>query len=163
MTHYRKILVATDLNTTEENHVIEKVRELSKRSDVEVHMVHVIEEVTFSYGTPFLMNDMMDWHRELETTARETLEKFGAHLQIASNHMHLVRGEPKDLVIKVAKEINADLIIVGSHGQKGLELLLLGSTANAILHYADCDVLAVRLHRGAQQTEKKTKEELALV
>jgi len=47
-------------------------------------------------------------------------------------------------IIKIAEENNVDLIIVGSHGRHGLALLL-GSTANGVLHHAKCDVLAVRI------------------
>ena len=43
-----------------------------------------------------------------------------------------------------AEEIGADLIVVGSHGRYGLALLM-GSTANGVLHGATCDVLAVRV------------------
>jgi len=42
------------------------------------------------------------------------------------------------------KKHNTDLVIVGSHGRHGVRLLL-GSTANAVLHGAECDVLAVRV------------------
>lgn len=48
---------------------------------------------------------------------------------------------------RLAKEQRCDLIVVGSHGRHGLALLL-GSTANDILHGAPCDVLAVRLKNG---------------
>ena len=44
----------------------------------------------------------------------------------------------------MAKDIGADLIVVGSHGRYGLALLM-GSTANGVLHGATCDVLAVRV------------------
>jgi len=53
-------------------------------------------------------------------------------------------GSPKTEIIRVAQENGVDLIVVGSHGRHGLALLL-GSTANGVLHYAPCDVLAVRL------------------
>lgn len=53
-------------------------------------------------------------------------------------------GVPKQEITQVADEQQADLIVVGSHGRHGLELLL-GSTTNAILHHANCDVIAVRL------------------
>lgn len=46
--------------------------------------------------------------------------------------------------MRIAEENNVDLIVVGSHGRKGIKMLL-GSTANAVLHHAGCDVLAVRL------------------
>ncbi|MFT4825328.1 MAG: universal stress protein A [Halioglobus sp.] len=53
-------------------------------------------------------------------------------------------GRPAREIHRAAKEISADLIVVGSHGRHGVQLLL-GSTANAILHGAKCDVLAVRM------------------
>ena len=56
-----------------------------------------------------------------------------------SGNMHKIREAHK-----TAREQGADLIIVGSHGRHGLALLL-GSTANGVLHGASCDVLAVRV------------------
>lgn len=53
-------------------------------------------------------------------------------------------GSPKLEIVRVAEERQVDLIVVGSHGRHGLALLL-GSTANGVLHHAKCDVLAVRL------------------
>ena len=59
----------------------------------------------------------------------------------------LLWGIPKQEIINVAEQQQVDLIVVGSHGRHGLALLL-GSTANSILHTAKCDVLAVRLKEG---------------
>ena len=53
-------------------------------------------------------------------------------------------GVPKQEIIHIADQEQVDLIVVGSHGRHGLSLLL-GSTANSVLHYAKCDVMAIRL------------------
>jgi len=53
-------------------------------------------------------------------------------------------GVPKREIVRIAGEQGADLIVIGSHGRHGLQLLL-GSTANGVLHLAKCDVLAVRV------------------
>ena len=53
-------------------------------------------------------------------------------------------GAPKHEIVRVAKEQGVDLVVVGSYGRHGLQLLL-GSTANGVLHLAACDVLAVRV------------------
>ena len=58
-------------------------------------------------------------------------------------HRLIEFGSTKNEVLRVAEEHKVDLIVTGSHGKHGLALLL-GSTANAILHGADCDVLIVR-------------------
>ena len=61
-----------------------------------------------------------------------------------SERRHLVVGRPESEIHHVAEEIGADLIVVGSHGRHGLALLM-GSTANGVLHGSKCDVLAVRV------------------
>lgn len=63
---------------------------------------------------------------------------------MAEDCQWLEMGSPKTEIIRVATENQVDLIVVGSHGRHGLALLL-GSTANGVLHHAPCDVLAVRL------------------
>ncbi|MEW5790242.1 MAG: universal stress protein [Pseudomonadota bacterium] len=51
---------------------------------------------------------------------------------------------PASAIADVAKEINADLIVIGSHGRSGLSRLLLGSTADRVVHEAPCAVLVVK-------------------
>ena len=63
---------------------------------------------------------------------------------IANERCHLEHGVPKIHIHEFAEQQDVDLIIVGSHGRIGVQLLL-GSTANAVLHGASCDVLAVRV------------------
>lgn len=55
-------------------------------------------------------------------------------------------GRPADLIIDIAEREMIDLIILGSHGKHGVALLL-GSTADGVLHHAQCDVLAVRIKK----------------
>jgi universal stress protein A len=57
---------------------------------------------------------------------------------------HLIFGRPESEIQRTAQSVGADVIVVGSHGRHGLALLL-GSTANGVLHGASCDVLAVRV------------------
>jgi universal stress protein A len=57
----------------------------------------------------------------------------------------LKAGDAGDEIKQIANENNADLIVIGTHGRSGIKLLL-GSTANAVLHGVHQDVLAVRVH-----------------
>jgi Universal stress protein UspA and related nucleotide-binding proteins len=77
-------------------------------------------------------------------TAKKNLTKLGEKLVVTEDRRWLEMGSPKTEIVRVANENKVDLIIVGSHGRHGLALLL-GSTANGVLHHATCDVLAVRL------------------
>jgi len=80
----------------------------------------------------------------LMSSAKERLAKLADDLGIEKQNQWLETGSPKLELVRIAKENKVDLIIVGSHGRHGLALLL-GSTANGVLHHAKCDVLAVRL------------------
>jgi universal stress protein A len=65
-------------------------------------------------------------------------------LNVPESRQHLIFGRPESEIQRTADEFGADVIVVGSHGRHGLALLL-GSTANGVLHGATCDVLAVRV------------------
>ena len=79
--------------------------------------------------------------------ARERLDNFAkGYPQLTPEQRHLAYGQPRQEIHRLAEEQQCDLIIVGSHGRHGLALLL-GSTANDVLHGAPCDVLAVRLKK----------------
>ena len=72
------------------------------------------------------------------------LMQLGDQYNVELANRWLMWGIPKQEIIHIAEQEQVDLIVVGSHGRHGLALLL-GSTANSVLHYAKCDVLAVRL------------------
>ena len=84
-----------------------------------------------------------------DTAAEPTAQKL-AHLADAfgvdEEAIYALSGNPVTEIHTLAADIGADLVVVGTHGKHGLQLLA-GSTANAILHGATCDVLAVRLRQ----------------
>jgi nucleotide-binding universal stress UspA family protein len=59
----------------------------------------------------------------------------------------VVQGDPRKKIIDVAAKWRADLIVVGSHGRKGLDRFLMGSVSDAVVHHAPCSVLVVRVGR----------------
>ena len=88
--------------------------------------------------------DLSTIQEQIQDTAKSHLTEFAETLNIEEENSHLIFGRPETEIHTLANEIGADLIVVGSHGRHGLALLL-GSTANGVLHGAPCDVLAVRV------------------
>jgi len=91
---------------------------------------------------------------ELETAARENAAKV---IDAAKTKLHgifagkgvditsdILFGSPESRVVETAEEDNADLIVIGSHGYKQWERLLLGSVSSSVVHHAPCSVLVVR-------------------
>jgi universal stress protein A len=142
---YQHILVAIDL-TEECDPVIRRARELAQASDATLSMVHIVEPMAMAFGGDVPM-DLSQLQQQQFDQAKEKLEKLKLkYPDMKAGESHLVYGQPRQEIHQLAKNQQCDLIVVGSHGRHGLALLL-GSTANDVLHGAPCDVLAVRLKK----------------
>lgn len=137
---YKHILFATDLSD-DTDYLINKVRSMRGLTGAKLSMIHVVEPLP---GYSYAYLGIEDIEGQLIAEAKTSLAKLGESLSVDNKDQWVEVGPTKSKILGVADEIHADLIICGSHGRHGLSLLL-GSTANAILHGAKCDVLTVRL------------------
>lgn len=137
---YKHILFATDL-TEDTSYLINKVTAIKALTNAKLSLIHVVEPLP---GYSYAYLGIEDIEGQLISEARQSIERLGKSLDVDAPHQFIEIGPTKTKILKVAEDLGADLIICGSHGRHGLSLLL-GSTANAILHGAKCDVLTVRL------------------
>jgi universal stress protein A len=144
MENYKHILLAVDFYEHCEA-VANRAKDLVIKYQAKLSIVHVVDSLPItdaSYGTDIPFN--MDLTTELMAGAKKRLAKLAEKLDVPEDRQWLEMGSPKTEIIRIAEENKVDLIVIGSHGRHGLALLL-GSTANGVLHHANCDVLAVRL------------------
>ena len=137
---YKHILLATDL-TDDTDYIINKARGMCQFTNAKLSIVHVVEPLP---GYSYAYLGIEDIEGQLIDEAKNAVAKMGATLGVDSKDQWVEVGPTKSKILSVAENVGADLIVCGSHGRHGLSLLL-GSTANAILHGAKCDVLTVRL------------------
>ncbi len=142
MGEYNHILVGIDL-TEESTHVAKRACALSRAYSAKISCLHVVEPLSLAYGGDIPM-DLSTIQDQIQETAKTHLAEFADKLGIGEDDRYLIFGRPESEIHTLAAQIGADLIVVGSHGRQGLALLL-GSTANGVLHGAPCDVLAVRV------------------
>ncbi len=142
---YKHILLAVDLND-EGGQVENKAAEIQMLTRARLSIIHVIEPLPMVYmGSEFgSMPDYIESNDALIEKAKGMLAPIAGRLKIPEENLITVTGSVSHEVLNYAKENDVDLIVVGSHGRHGLQLML-GSTANAVLHHAMCDVLSVRL------------------
>ena len=142
---YKHILVAVDL-TEECDPVMHRAQKLATGCQARLSVVHVVEPMAMAFGGDVPMDLSMLQQQQFDQ-ARERLDSFaGKYPDIGPDQRHLTYGQPRQEIHRLAEEQGCDLVVVGSHGRHGLALLL-GSTANDVLHGAPCDVLAVRLKK----------------
>lgn len=139
---YHRIMLAVDL-TEESTAVADRARALAAAFDAELHIVHVIEPLSLAYGGDIPM-DLSSVQEQIQEQAKSHLAEFAKTLSVPEERQYLIFGRPESEIQRAAEAKDADVIVVGSHGRHGLALLL-GSTANGVLHGSTKDVLAVRV------------------
>jgi universal stress protein A len=137
---YKHILFATDISE-DTDYIVKKVQGLRGYTGAKLSLIHVVEPLP---GYSYAYLGIEDIEGQLIQEARAALAKLGKTLTVDAKDQWVEVGPTKLKILDLASSIKADLIVCGSHGRHGLSLLL-GSTANAILHGAKCDVLTVRL------------------
>ena len=142
MNEYQHILLATDLS--EDSLLLAKrASALAEQNNAKLSLVHTIEPINFAYGGDTPM-DLTVIQEQLDDHAHKKVAEFANQFNIPESNQHIVVGLPQNEIHRLARELNVDLIVVGTHGRHGLSLLL-GSTSNGVLHGAECDILAVRV------------------
>jgi universal stress protein A len=141
MSQYSHILLTTDL-TDHAKKSAQKALDLAKQFGAKLTIMHAVEPLP-AYAMGYMGS--INLEQELMDQAIANLSQIAKELGIPESDQRIELGSIKACILKAAYELNADLIVVGSHGRHGLERLL-GSTASAVLQGAECDVLVVRTH-----------------
>ena len=143
---YKNILVAIDLSE-QSREILESAHAIAQKSGATLHLATVIKPMTQVYGgldmAP-ISSGAISFEEEAEIQARNQLENLASDYGIQPSDIHILLGSPAREVDNLASKLKTELIVMGSHGRHGINRLL-GSTANAVLHHAQCNVLAVRL------------------
>jgi nucleotide-binding universal stress UspA family protein len=139
------IVVGIDFDALSEGTLSVAARLAPRGSGRELHMVHVlpappvggIDDPPAERAVGYTLK-MDEVRAKLESASRPIV---GAVDRIL---MHIRVGRPDEEIAQLAANLSADLIVVGTHGKKGLERLLLGSVSESLVRYAPCPVLAYR-------------------
>ncbi len=141
---YRRILLVVDL-TEESLSVGRRAQGLAATLNAAVELLHVVEFVPVEPMGETLMPSVQI-EEELLARARARLANLAATLGLEGAPCHVESGAVKTEIVRVARERQADLIILGSRERHGLSILL-NFIEDSVLHAAPCDVLAMRPER----------------
>ena len=144
---YTNILVAVD-TTDEADEVLVAARNVANDVGSALSIICVMKPITEFYVNLFAMledsgEDALQ--AQAEAKVKDWLAELAVRNKVDPTNIYVVAGVPAREIHRQAEAMTADLIVVGTHGKHGMQLML-GSTANAVLHDAPCDVLAARIH-----------------
>jgi nucleotide-binding universal stress UspA family protein len=145
---YQRILVPVDGSATSDAGVAEAVR-IAKLTHGQLRLLHVVDELPLTLSAEGYGAMSSDVLQLLRDGGERTLQRVraGVHEQKIAVDTVLcesLAGRVCDHVAQQAKEWNADLIVLGTHGRHGAGRLLLGSDAEQVLRTAPVPVLLVR-------------------
>lgn len=143
MIGYQHILCAVDLGG-ENLDVASRAGELAGQYSAKLSLLHVVEYIPIDLANELVLPQQQEIEGQLVARSKQVLASLALQMGLKQVSENVVSGSTKAEIIEYAKTNEVDLIVIGRHGRHGFSRLL-GSTANAVLHHAPCDVLAVRL------------------
>ena len=146
----QKLLVALDNGETCQS-VFDRAIELAQATQAKLKLISVLPLDNHNYYDFSPYSDA-DWrayakrYQETQTQNLNLLKRFANTAKSVDVEIDLIQayGSPGPAICKQATTWKADLIIVGSHGRKGLGEMLLGSVSNYVVHHAPCSVMVVQ-------------------
>jgi universal stress protein A len=147
MSTYNNILVALD-QTPESRLVVSRANEIAQHYGAGLTLIHVVEPLVAMEDYELAPALPLEVEKTLEQRANHYLDTLAGELDPGGADTVVKIGAPKREILHFAMDNNIDLIVIGAHGRHGIATLL-GSTANAVLHGTQCDVLCVRVGKKA--------------
>ena len=143
MSIYNNILVAVNISDEAET-VLSKAIKIASLFEAQITLVHIVEPVVVETSYDLSPTLDIELEQNLIDRADNFLSELTNKMQLNNAKSIVTVGKPKHEIHQLCKEENIDLLVIGTHGRSGVSMLL-GSTANAVLHGTECDVLAVKV------------------
>jgi nucleotide-binding universal stress UspA family protein len=150
-----RILLATD-GSQEAQLATIRAMDLAQSTDSELHMVHVGVLPLFLMSYPGTLGYYGKLYEQLVEESREQLRELSWRVKVAGGTVagsHFRMGEVDLEIVALAKELGADLIVMGCRGHSGIRRAIEGSISDGVIRHAPCPMLLVRSHEGAEVTE----------
>lgn len=143
MTVYRHLLVAVEIHDSGKQ-ILQRAQALAKSFDAHLTVVHVVEYLPVDPAGDALLTTPVDLSGERTEQAKDQLGSYCDELGIPREQLRVVVGAVTGEILRLQKELVADLIVIGHHPRSGLSALF-SHTDDGVLTRACCDVLALNL------------------
>jgi len=146
-----RIVIGVD-DSKHSQKAVELVKQMRWPEGTRVIVVSAVREILPIYSEVYvptapyseqLMDDLLRFHQEIAADAEKEMREAGLKTEAK-----VVHGDPRAVIVDLARAERADLIVVGSHGRTGLAKILIGSVASHIVAHAPCNVTVVKVPAG---------------
>ena len=154
---YKRILVPVD-GGPPSNTGLDEALKLARASRARIRLVHIIDD-TIAFNTPdgagvnYVLDALRNSAEAALSSAVERVRR--AKIPVESDLVENVTGRVADAIVERAKRWRADLIVMGTHGRRGFDRLLIGSNAELVVRYSTVPVLLVPAAGAAARRSRK--------
>lgn len=148
MKEIQKIIVPIDFHKHTDQ-IIDYAGYIAKKFDAKLHVIHVVESpptyVGYDYAT------LGSFEEEVMEHSKKMMQKIIEKNQntLAGCEEKIIKGDIVNSIIQYTKDVNGDLIIIGTHGRKGLSKMWLGSVAERVIKRAPCPAITCNPYKPA--------------
>lgn len=146
MRGYDNILVPIDFSDPSSEILASATRVVSPEG--RITLMHVVEHMPVVTESTFGVYPHRKDIEQLKRLTERKLKSFVRQHPEVSMSVLVTEGKPANTIIEASHELDADLLVMGTHGRSRLDHLLIGSVAERVLRKASCNVLLVRFQRG---------------
>jgi universal stress protein E len=145
-----RILASIDATSHDKGHklinenILDYAEHLADHLETDLHLVNSYPMVALAFAMVPEVTAPDDIQKYITEQHKTECEYYAKKYNINDDHIHITEGDPDDVVEVMAKEIDADLVVIGSIGREGWSGVLLGNTAERIVDRVACDVLVIK-------------------
>lgn len=149
-----RLLASIDATSNDEGHklindnILTFAERLTDHFDTDLHIVNAYPLVNVAFAMVPEVTAPDDLHQYVQEQHEEACQQWANKYNVNKEQIHVTEGAPEIVVSELAKEIEADLVVIGSIGRTGLSGVLIGNTAELLLDKVDCDVLVIKPNDG---------------
>jgi universal stress protein E len=145
-----RILASIDATSHDEGHrlinenILDFAEHLADHFSTDLHLVNSYPMVALAFAMVPEVTAPDDIQKYITEQHKVECEHYAEKYSINDDHIHITEGDPEDVVEVMAKEIEADLVVIGTVAREGISGVLLGNTAERIVDRVSADVLVIK-------------------
>ncbi|MCY7293871.1 universal stress protein UspE [Alteromonas sp. a30] len=145
-----QVLAAVNVGTEDDAHrqlndkVTKVAHEMANVLQANVHLVNSYPGTPVNIAIEIPEFDPQGYNESVKNYHNKSMTEHAQQFQVALENCHVKEGLPEDVIPNVAKEIDAELVIIGTIGRHGISAALIGNTAEHVIDMLDCDILALK-------------------
>ncbi|MBU0913901.1 MAG: universal stress protein UspE [Gammaproteobacteria bacterium] len=124
--------------------IIQQSKQLAALLNGKVQLVNAFPGTPVNIAIEIPEFNPQEYNQTMKTHHLEAVQKLALEFELPAAQTHVLEGMPEDVIPKMAQQLDAEMVVIGTIGRTGLSAAIIGNTAEHVIDRLDCDVLAVK-------------------